>query len=246
MRKFSLCLLVTLCCSLSGCFIIAGGAVIGGMAYVIHDHRSIAQAHEDQNLQYAIAAKLNQNASINQPNTYIYVTVFYGQVLLSGQVPNADIKSLAGSITKGVSGINTLYNELQIRGRASDMTRLSDSWINTKVKMHMLTIKDLKSSQVSINVNNGIVYVLGHNLTPLQARWMADNFDQIDGVQKVVICGTQPASINTQSDNTPIGANSQEPKTNEAKTSEAASPASAEAQTAKQKPDSQDLEYVND
>lgn len=191
MKKLACLVLLALSLSMSGCVFIADGIVIASAAYVAHDHRSLVQTHNDTVLQQKIVHQINNTPKINQPDTYIYVTVFYNQVLLTGQVPNAGIKQAAGNIAKNAQGINILYNELSIAGKSSDLTRLSDSWLSTKVKMHLLSVKDLKSSQISINVNNGVVYILGHNLDPLKFKWASDAISKVSGVQKVVVCAPQ-------------------------------------------------------
>lgn len=195
MKKLVYIIGLSLCLNLiSGCVMIAGGAVIASAAYVAYNHRSLTQAHQDQALQQTIVKKLNSNPSINQPNTYIYVSVFYGQVLLTGQVPNNQIKQLADSVAKDTRGTTILYNQLIIAGASSELTRMSDSWLSTKVKMHLLGVKDLKTSQIMIVVNNGIVYILGHNLSAPQTRWAANAASKVSGVQKVVVC--QPKNSN--------------------------------------------------
>lgn len=204
MRKICLSLIILSCCLLNGCIVLAGGAVIASAAYVIHDHRSLIQADRDRHLQQEIVKALNQNADINKPNVYVYVTVFYGQVLLTGQAPNDNVKNTAGDIAKSVKGVKMLYNELEISGVSSSLTRLSDSWISTKAKMRLLSIQDLKTSSISINVNNGIIYVMGNNLSDIQARWIADSFDKIDGVQRVVICGANPEALDTRTADAPL------------------------------------------
>jgi len=188
MKFFRLTLCILLAWTLSGCVFIAGGAVLASAAYVAHDHRTLMQERHDQLLQQQIVAKLNDNKSINQPNTYVYVTVFYDQVLLTGQVPNQETKDLASDIVKNTADVNIVYNQLTLAGPSSSLTRLSDSWISTKVKMHLMMVKDLKTSEISVTVNNGVVYLMGHNLNQKQAGWAANAARKADGVQKVVVC----------------------------------------------------------
>jgi osmotically-inducible protein OsmY len=175
--------------ALSGCAFIAGGAVVAGAAVVTRDHRTMNQAHHDQQLRIAIVKKLNQNTQINQDNTYVYVTVFYGQILLTGQVPNQSIKETATQLTESIPGVKATFNQLNLRGSSSELTRLSDAWLATKVKLHLLAVKDLKMKSININVNNGIVYLMGHKLSHRQATWAADAASKAAGVQKVVLCG---------------------------------------------------------
>src|SRR5690554_883280 len=67
----------------------------------------------------------------------INVHAFNAVVLLTGEVPREELRSIAGDTARRFRGVRQVHNEIQIRGTASLMSRGSDSWITTKVKSRL-------------------------------------------------------------------------------------------------------------
>lgn len=177
-------LIITLMFSLQGCFFVVGAAAGAAVAVVVYDHRTIEKIVGDQRIATAVANRIRANHALYQ-NSHINVNSFNQVILLTGETPTAAWRDEAGSLARGVPGVNKVYNELTIKGPSSSLTRASDTWISTKIKSEMLAMKDLKSGSIKVVVENGVVYLMG-----IVSREQADNAvdiaRQVSGVQKVI------------------------------------------------------------
>lgn len=115
----------------------------------------------------------------------IDVVSFNGVVLLTGQVPNNDLRNLAGATAQQVHSVRQVYNEIQVRGTTSVLARTSDTWLTTKVKSALLTDKEIDSGRIKVVTENGVVYLMGL-LTRQEAENAAEKTRTVGGVQKVV------------------------------------------------------------
>ena len=68
----------------------------------------------------------------------IHVETNQGQVKLTGQVPSAELKSMAGAIAKDTSGVKEVQNELTVNpaaARDAEMEGLSDRVQDLEIKI---------------------------------------------------------------------------------------------------------------
>tara|TARA_R110000787_G_scaffold113042_3_gene222072 strand:- start:6889 stop:7467 length:579 start_codon:yes stop_codon:yes gene_type:complete len=82
-------------------------------------------------------------------------------VLLTGEVPSAEMRSLAGDTARDFRGVRQVYNELQIQGATTLLARTNDNWLTTKVKSKLLANRDIESTRVMVVTENGVVYLMG-------------------------------------------------------------------------------------
>ena len=115
----------------------------------------------------------------------INVNVFNGVVLLTGQVPNNDLRLLAGRTSRQVPNVRQVYNEIQVRGNVSFLASSSDTWLTTKVKSNLLANSQIDGGRIKVITENGVVYLMGL-LTHAEAERAAGVTRSIGGVQKVV------------------------------------------------------------
>ncbi|MBV1931097.1 MAG: BON domain-containing protein [Porticoccaceae bacterium] len=117
--------------------------------------------------------------------SHVNVHTYNKVVLLTGEVPSSDMRSLAGDTARNFRGVRQVYNELQIQGATSMLARTNDSWLSTKVKSKLLANRDIKSGRVKVITENGVVYLMG-----LVSRREADNITAIAshtrGARKIV------------------------------------------------------------
>ena len=70
--------------------------------------------------------------------------------LLTGQVPNENLREVASSLAKGVQNVNDVYNEVRV-GPKVDFAQISkDSWITSQIKSKMLVDSKVKTSDVKV------------------------------------------------------------------------------------------------
>lgn len=140
--------------------------------------------YTDSNIKFTLIQRLKRLPNLYDKN-HIVPTVYQGTVLLAGQVLHPEERIEVERLTKGIPGIKRVYNELEIAGPTSTLTRSSDSWITTRIKTNMLLDKHLSSHEIKIVTENGIVYLLG-TVSQQQAQIATTVARQVPGVQKVV------------------------------------------------------------
>lgn len=189
LKKMALATLVGLSLvSLQGCI---ATAVVGTAAVatkVATDPRSAGRQVDDETLEEKVSYNLGKDAQLSQEGR-INVVAYTGNVLLIGQVPNESAKETANNIATGVEGVSKVYNQIQI-GEPIGFAQISkDSWITTQAKSKLLVSSDVKSTDVKVITENGVVYLMGM-LTADQANAAAESVRTISGVQKVVTAFT--------------------------------------------------------
>jgi osmotically-inducible protein OsmY len=85
-----------------------------------------------------------------------------------------------------------VYNEIEVASPVTAMQISNDTVLTTKVKSKLLTIKDLKSTDVKVVSENGVVYLMGLLDQPTGDA-VAEVVAGVSGVRKVVKLFEPPA-----------------------------------------------------
>ena len=134
---------------------IGGGAAIGTAAY---QERGIQIVARD----LAAATKVRTNL-LDAGEQYIIgvgVEVYEGRVLLTGTLPNEEMRATAVSLTWKVEGVTDVINEIQIR-ETSLQDLAKDSLITSQLKSKLTFDEKIMAINYSIETVNGIVYLIG-------------------------------------------------------------------------------------
>lgn len=177
--------ITTLALSLQGCIFVAGAAAGAAAIAVVYDHRKLESVVLDQRIATDVDEKIRATPSLHTENTHINVTCFNQVVLLTGETTTPELRQEAESLSHTVPDVNRVYNEINVKGPTSTLTRTSDSWITAKIKSQMLATEDLKSGTIKVVTENGTVYLMGV-VNRNQADMAVDIARQVSGVQKVV------------------------------------------------------------
>ncbi len=146
--------------------------------------RTLGALIDDQQLEIAAAVNIRK-ADEALDNSHINVVAFNGILLLTGQVPRHDLRTLAGDTAKRIHGVRQVFNEIQVQGTTSFLARANDSWLTTKVKSTLIGHKDIDSGRIKVVSEDGVVYLMGL-LSQTEAAKAASVVSNIGGVQKVV------------------------------------------------------------
>ncbi|GMG86628.1 BON domain-containing protein [Biformimicrobium ophioploci] len=146
--------------------------------------RSLGAMIDDQAIETVVTVNIGK-AHPDLKASNVDVTSFNGVVLLTGQVPSNDMRLLAGKTAAEVKNVRQVYNELNIQGGASVLSRSSDLWMTSKVKSVLLANKDIDSGRIKVVTEAGVVYLMGL-LTRNEADRAAEATRGVGGVQKVV------------------------------------------------------------
>ncbi|MBK9161455.1 MAG: BON domain-containing protein [Nitrosomonadales bacterium] len=180
--KFSLLLLVMLSTTLQGCFpVIAAG--VGAGVMMATDRRTSGAYVEDE----AIETKAFDRIGKQYKGSLVHanVTSFNRNVLITGEVPDAETRTAIGRIVAGIDNVRNISNELVVSGPSSLTSRSSDSLITSDVKLRFVHDKRFNADHVKVVTENGTVFLMG-----IVKRAEADIATEITsttgGVQRVV------------------------------------------------------------
>lgn len=175
--------LLSLLLIFNGCTSVAGSVASSG-AQALYNHQSISKSATDE----YITMRSYQAIDIDSDHfkdANINISTFNRIVLLSGQVPAASQKAEAEQIVKKIAGIDQIYNLITVEKPSSQLARLNDVWITTKVKAKLIASTELDASQIKVVTENRRVFLMGI-LRPKEARVAVNAASRTDGVQEVV------------------------------------------------------------
>ena len=146
--------------------------------------RTLGQQMTDEGIE--TKAKVNITAASEGYNeAHLNVVSYNGFVLLVGQVPSGELKSLATDVVRKIEDVRRIYNELEIRKATGAGTRTNDTWITTQVKSKLLTSSDTPGRRVKVVTENSVVYLMGL-LTEAEADRVALEAAEVSGAERVV------------------------------------------------------------
>jgi osmotically-inducible protein OsmY len=176
-------IIVLLCCMF---LLTACGAFMAGSAFstlVINDNRDMSTMTDDKEIAYKAQDNIN-NDKVLKDHANISVTSYNRSVLMVGRAENEEYRARAYSSVRSVEDVKKVYNEVVI-GDPSYSTYSDDTWITTKVKSAMVSQSKLKSTQIKVVTEDGVVYLMGLIL-PSQANLAVKTAKDVEGVKKVV------------------------------------------------------------
>ncbi len=148
-----------------------------------HGDRTFGAFIEDASIEHKIRVNLIRQLP-EKDNSRIVVVSFNGNVLLAGQTRSQSIKTQAEQIAKRVRHVQHVYNALQLRGNISFLTRVSDAWLTSKIKLGLLINGDTPGMRTKVITENGVVYLMGL-LTHAEATQVVKQVQDASGVQKI-------------------------------------------------------------
>jgi osmotically-inducible protein OsmY len=167
--------------SLSGCVaLVAGGAISGTLAAT--DRRTLGAQTEDRAIEVKGGIKLN---NVVGDAGHVNINSFNRRALLTGEVRDEAMKAAAEREIRGIEGVLSVINELEIAGPASYTSRSNDALITTKVKASLVDMKDISANSYQVVTERGVVYLQGR-VTQREGQIGADVARGVSGVTKVV------------------------------------------------------------
>lgn len=92
---------------------------------------------------------------------HINVTVYNKVVLLTGEAPSEELRTLAGTTARAMRGVRQVHNELRVRSSSSVQERAKDGLLTTRVKVKLLLEKNVPASRIKVVTEGGVVYLMG-------------------------------------------------------------------------------------
>lgn len=168
--------------SLTACLpLVIGGAAAGG-SLVVTDRRTSGAQLEDEGIELRGASRIRTSLG---ERGHINLTSYNRQVLLTGEVPNAQDKQLVEQIISRVENVSSVVNELVVAGNSSLGARSSDTLITGRVKAQFIDSPDLTSNAFKVVTERGTTYLMGR-VTQREADRATNVARATPGVQKVI------------------------------------------------------------
>ena len=175
-------LLVLASTALQGCLdaLIVGGMATG--AVVAADRRQSEVLLGDQRIEFAASSRIGE---ATKDQGHVNITAYNNVVLLTGEVPTAEMKAQTEKIASEVPNVKSVVNEIQIAGVSSLGSRTNDSYLTSKVKGNFVGSNKFLPNHVKVVTEAGVVYLMGL-VTREEADAAAEAARSTSGVQKVV------------------------------------------------------------
>ena len=184
MKNFRCCaVMLMLLGMINGCGSIMSSA---GAGPIEEDpgERTFGQQMTDESIE--TKAKVNiKAADEGYDAAHLSVVSFNGFVLLVGQVPYEELKTLATDVVRKIEDVRRIYNELEVGEATSAGARTNDTWITTRVKSKLLASSDTPGRRVKVVTENSVVYLMGL-LTEAEAERVSLEAAEVGGAERVV------------------------------------------------------------
>jgi len=174
---------LALAMSLSACApLLVGGAAAAGTAVVITDRRSSGTQLDDKNIEFKIEGEIHKQ--LGDP-AKVNAKVYNGKALLTGDVPDAQMKQRAVAIAQGILNVKSVVDQINVGEPQPISSRTNDTWLTSKVKTILVRTQFVPSNTIDVTTNRGTVYLLGM-VTENEGRYAASAAAGVGGVQRVV------------------------------------------------------------
>lgn len=146
--------------------------------------RTLGAWVDDQTIETTVSHNLNKSHP-DLDRAHIDVHSFNGVVLLTGEVPTAEARTMASEQAQAVSNVRIVHNELTIRGNSSLLSRANDSYLHKRIKLRLYGEDALDGINIDVIVEDDVAYLMGL-VTREQGEIAAHSTSLTRGVRQVV------------------------------------------------------------
>lgn len=168
---------------LSGCIVAAaGGGAVTGYAIIAED-----LSPEQQMRDIGIKAEVQSSWGVfDQDMAHrLDATVFDGEVLITGRVPNRHWREEAVRRARSVAGVRRVDDRMEVGPDTHFIDDARDTWITTQLRGELVGDVDIKSINYTIKTTDGIVYIMGFARTQPELDKVVEHARTIAGVRRV-------------------------------------------------------------
>jgi len=177
-------MLAALCAiaALSGCVAVVATGVGAGVI-AAEDRRTVGTQTEDQGIEFKAVDRIGNRF---KDGVHINVTSYNRVTLLTGEVPNEQVKRDVERIVRSVENVRAVTNELTTGPVTALSARAGDSYITSKVKARFVDASRFNPVHVKVVTENKVAYLLGM-VKRQEAKDAIEIARTTEGVQKVVV-----------------------------------------------------------
>ena len=182
----------------SGCVaVVVGGAAVGGYAILASDLPA-RQQMRDFGIRAEVSGSWGQFNS-DMPH-YLDATVFDGEVLITGHVPDEKWHEEAVKRTWKIEGVKQVYDDIVVGPDTHFADSARDTWISTRLRGELVGDTQIKSINYTIKTTDGVVHIMGYARSKDELNRVTEHARAIPDVKKVVtfiriITLTPPAEV---------------------------------------------------
>jgi osmotically-inducible protein OsmY len=180
---------------LAGCIVpIVAGTAAGGYT-LITQQRSPEQLARDAAIE-AVAHKYWANASSDLARD-VSATAYNNELLITGIVPNPQMKDAAERLARQVQGVTKIYNEVQVGQPTSFGQDARDNYVSNALRTQLLADSQVRSSNYIVHTLNGIVYLMGYARNAAERDLVlsyARNLSNVNQVKSFIQVGNEAGS----------------------------------------------------
>lgn len=129
-----------------------------GTAISYHDRRSTGIQADDETSEWR---GRNRVPSAYSDSANVNFTAFNRNLLVTGEVPNAQARADIGDMAERIEGIRRVHNELQIAAVSTLGSRSNDVFISSKYKARLLDNDRVASNHIKPVTENGVLFLMG-------------------------------------------------------------------------------------
>lgn len=145
---------------LAGCVVpLVAGTAVGGYT-LLTEQRSPEQLARDAALA-AVAHKYWADASTDLARD-LSATTYDNDLLITGIVPNQQMKDTGERLARQVQGVGRIYNEIQVGLPTNFGQDARDNYSSNALRTQLLANAQVRSSNYVVHTLNGIVYIMGY------------------------------------------------------------------------------------
>jgi osmotically-inducible protein OsmY len=169
--------------TLSGCIVAPVGGAVAGYA-VLGEDLSPGQQFRDVGIKAAVQAAWGSVSP--ELADRLDATVFDGQVLITGRVPNRRRRAEAVRLARRVAGVQRVFDQVVVGPDTHFIDSARDSWIAAQLRGELVADIDVKSIDYVIETSDAVVYLMGFARTQPELDRVIGRARTVAGVRRVV------------------------------------------------------------
>lgn len=176
-------LALTLLLAVSGCTTVTA-VTNPGTIDENYAERTLGAKVEDESIETKIVHNLGRTDA-RLGDARIKVDAYNGIVLLTGQVPSEELRERANEVAEEVRNVRDVHNELSVAGNLPASQRLSDTWLNTRIRTSLASNPEIDTGRIRVITENDTVYLMGI-VTRAEAERIVQAVSRVGGMQRIV------------------------------------------------------------
>ena len=162
--------------------LVVGGVAAGVGGLMVTDRRAAGMQVEDEGIELRSVNRIYNELG---DQLHVNVTSYNRVVLLTGEVPRADLVPTIEAMVRTTGNVRSVVNELVVAPKSTLPQRSSDTFITGKVRASLVDAKDISAGSFKVVTERNVVYLMG-TVSEREANRATSIARGVDGVRKVV------------------------------------------------------------